>query len=106
MCTVRIVSLLVLLLINVTTSFVNHVAGRYKAGVLLAEAGRLLVRLRESQQEKAGDNLHNFFYRNGQCSCSVLSLSECEPGSGIVKIGQEILLLVFLSLDDCVPIVR
>jgi hypothetical protein len=42
------------MLINVTTGFVNHVAGRYEAGVLLPEAGRLLVRLRESQQEKAG----------------------------------------------------
>ncbi len=52
---VRLVSLFVLLLINVTTSFFTHVAGRYEAGVLLAEAGRLIVRLRESQQEKAGE---------------------------------------------------
>jgi hypothetical protein len=41
----------------VTTSFVIHVAGRYEAGVLLPEAGRLLVRLRESQQEKAGETI-------------------------------------------------
>jgi hypothetical protein len=89
------------------TGYVNHVAGRYEARVLLAEAGRLLVRLRESQQEEAGKQI--FLFPLQKCSLFVFSLVSFgipKPDLAALKSVKKILMFILVALVYCVPNVR